>query len=175
MSPLRGSSRRPAVGLALAAGLLALAGTGARAETATIPFGNLVVTFDPADWAVTEREAGFDAACRATGCGQASVAARWVPGAADACEVEAALAGGGKDAPNARRSKVETLLVPGLTILVTWTDIGCRNLRPPVIRACTARAGRLYRLETGPGHCQGGPEPGLSDAVLRLLRGLATR
>lgn len=163
----------------LAAGLVACIlsanASGGRADPATIPFGDLVLTYDPADWFVTARENGFDAACLARDCRGASLAARSSPGATDLCQVEAAPARSGGRAARSRRFRAETLALPDLTILVAWTDIGCRNLRPPVIEACTFHGGQVYRFDTGPGHCRGGPVTGLTDVVLRLLRGLRTR
>lgn len=146
-----------------------------RAEPASLAFGDLVVAYDTAEWTLTARETGFDGACRAAGCRSASVTAWLDPGPADLCRTDAGPASvEGRDG-SGRRIKATTLALTDLQVHVTWTDIGCRNGRPPVIRACTVRAGRVHRFETGPGHCRGGLEVGLEGAVLRLLQGLKAR
>lgn len=141
-----------------------------RAEPASLAFGDLVVAYDTAEWSLTARETGFDGACRVAGCRSASVTGRLDPGPADLCRPRVE----GRDG-SGRRIKATTLALSDLQVHVTWTDIGCRNGRPPVIRACTVRAGRVHRFETGPGGCRGGLEVGLEGAVLRLLQSLRAR
>jgi hypothetical protein len=92
---------------------------------------------------------------------------------ADTCS-EAALLRGPEGSVGFRRDAA-TYRLPGLSLHVATIDLGCRNLRPPAIRACAAPRGRVYRFSAGAVGCRGAPGRGEEKAAIEFLKGLSAR
>jgi hypothetical protein len=124
------------------------------------------LAFDATRWEVRRTGEAFDISCRSKRC-DVPMTARIMPGATVCAEALR------EAATWSYEPKSETIVRPGLDIVVVRGWTGCRNARPPSVHACAVHKGRTYRFDSPVIGCNRGP--GFSDGALAFLNSLEGR
>lgn len=136
--------------------LLFAVGAALADDPAVERFGDL--TYDRDRWVVTKVNNGYWVTAKVPDKDDTSFSTITITAAVD----DVCRAG---DFPERRsgyygRTHFNTLKRPGFDVHVALYDIGCRNWRPPTVKACATYKDKTYRFSAPVTGCRGGPPSG---------------
>jgi hypothetical protein len=137
---------------------------------ATVPVGDLVLSYDASTWRTEIRDASV--AIHAVGADQHDVPVV-IDIAPDTggCTPAAMKERASLFHPDAWAHEARTIARPGFDLHVATVEMGCRNWTGSPIFACTALHGKTYTITADPGGCRETP-PRYDDVVFDMLWGL---
>lgn len=158
----------------LAAAALACAPAApARAEPRELALGPLSVRYDAALWDASADGPGLRFTCRWRQCDGVAIGLAPAPEVEPPCSAETLLPAG--SAERRPRVPVRSVERDGIVMHVAFLSMGCRNARPPELRACARHGASSYRLTAFHHGCRGGPSFAFEAQAETLLDGVSAR